>query len=400
MDAKPWESWVPGVLNNDQIKELLENDYILVDGDHDIDYSSIDLTLSDEGYEMKAGSIKPARENDGDYRGKFLGNPALSQKLEADGDGKYILKKGNTYLFCIQEKLNNLRETPIYGQATAKSSIGRLDVLARLIVNGMSYYEQFNPDELSEGKVEMFLEISPITFDIKVQKGVSLSQLRLFLCHPEDSLIRSKEICKYALHREAGNIDDNTLSVDLEETIISGSKTCALRAKNSEAIVIDLTQKKQINPEEYWDRMPIEKTFRLQIQKDLFYILRSKERLRLPSGIAVYCRAIDETIGEMRVHYAGFAHPFFGMDRSDGKKGTPLIFEVREHSFPVSLANDEKLAKLEFYRMSRDCEKVQSDDGEDQNKDYNEQELKLSKHFADWPDTEDTKGGKSPTKTI
>jgi len=129
---------------------------------------------------------------------------------------------------------------------------------------------------------------------------------------------------------------------------------------------------------------------RLLIQVGHFYIIRSKERLCLPKGIAVYARAIDETIGEMRVHYAGFAHPFFGKDRRDGKKGTPLIFEVREHSFPVSLRDDEKLARLEFYRLSEDSEmpskKVSQEKkvGEDEEDDYNEQELKLSKFFAPW----------------
>ena len=36
-----------------------------------------------------------------------------------------------------------------YGQATAKSSVGRLDVLARLIVDGMDHYEAFHPQAIS-----------------------------------------------------------------------------------------------------------------------------------------------------------------------------------------------------------------------------------------------------------
>lgn len=92
-------------------------------------------------------------------------------------------------------------------------------------------------------------------------------------------------------------------------------------------------------------------------------------------------KAMDETIGEMRVHYAGFAHPFFGKNRRTSPEGTPLMFEVREHSFPISLRDDEKLARLEFYRMSKDCEPPeQSDEGDD----YNEQELLLSKFFGPW----------------
>ena len=114
--------------------------------------------------------------------------------------------------------------------------------------------------------------------------------------------------------------------------------------------------------------------------------MRSKERLCLPEGIAVYCRAIDEAIGEMRIHYAGFAHPFFGKDRKDKIEGTPLIFEVRGHNINVNLVDDERLARLAFYRMSKDCKKPDPEDCKknDEENDYNEQELRLSKYFGFW----------------
>jgi dCTP deaminase len=100
--------------------------------------------------------------------------------------------------------------------------------------------------------------------------------------------------------------------------------------------------------------------------------------------VAAYCKAIDETIGEMRIHYAGFVHPFFGLDRTDGKRGTPLIFEVRGHDLDVNLIHRERLARLTFYRMSEDATKS----GEDspQQKEYNNQELKLSGYFGEWPE--------------
>jgi dCTP deaminase len=79
----------------------------------------------------------------------------------------------------------------------------------------------------------------------------------------------------------------------------------------------------------------------------------------------------------MRIHYAGFVHPFFGKDRSDEKVGTPLIFEVRGHDVGVILKDSEKLARLTFYRMSQDCKL-------DGKSDYGEQTLQLSKFFGPW----------------
>jgi deoxycytidine triphosphate deaminase len=119
------------------------------------------------------------------------------------------------------------------------------------------------------------------------------------------------------------------------------------------------------------------------LRKNAFHILRSKERISLPGGIAVYCRAIDETIGEMRIHYAGFAHPFFGRERKDKRTGTPLIFEVRGHDVKVTLTDGEKMARLIFYRMSEDC-KAPRDPKKRRKSGYEDQTLKLSGFFTLW----------------
>jgi len=389
--AEPWKEWIPGVLSKKQVEELcgqyIEN---VTDPANAIGYSSIDLTLSDEGYEMLTGSIKPAGIN---YRRTILENRDYAKKLDADNDGIFNLSRGKTYVFCLNEKLDKLRKTSIYGQATAKSSIGRVDVLARLIVDKMFHYEYFDPEKLPERHVEMFLEISPITFNVRVKEGISLSQLRLFYGHPQDSQKQGKELYKSVLFHEEGPVEDPMISVDLSETQIcsTGVSASAFGAKKQEN-PIDLWKHKskedRPDPVEYWEQLHVDERSRLSIKEGRFYIIRSKERLCLPKGIAVYARAIDETIGEMRVHYAGFAHPFFGKDRRDEKKGTPLMFEVREHSFPVSLRDEEKLARLEFYRMSEDYEPPKSNgrrEGEnDEDDDYNEQELLLSKFSSPW----------------
>ncbi len=388
--SKPWKGWIPGVLCKPQVQKLCEEDYIenvanwKDDENGQIDYSSIDLTLSDEGYEMVKGSVKPAGI---EYRRTILENDYYAKKLNADNDGIFNLSKGKTYVFCLNEKLDKLRKTSIYGQATAKSSIGRVDVLARLIVDKMFHYEYFDPEKLPEKHVEMFLEISPITFNVRVKKAISLSQLRLFYGHPKDSQKQGKELCESLLFHEEGPVEDPMISVDLSETQIcsTGVSASAFGAKEQEN-PIDLWKHKskedRPDPVEYWEQLHVDAKSRLSIKDGRFYIIRSKERLCLPKGIAVYARAIDETIGEMRVHYAGFAHPFFGKDRRDGKKGTPLMFEVREHSFPVSLRDEEKLARLEFYRMSEDYEPPESEDRREEESDvdddYNEQELLLS----------------------
>jgi len=392
--AQEPEYWLPGVLSKDQLKYLSREDFVqgivTSDIDKDIGYSSIDLHLSDEGWELIDGSIKPC---EGSYIG-ILKNEKLAKKLTPDEKHTFTLKKNKCYIFKLKEGVNPgpLSELNIFGQATAKSTIGRLDIIARLVVDGMQEYDQLDPEKIvKRARGDLYLEIIPISFNIRVKEDVAMSQLRFFKGNPNLSLINDKKFIKAILLEGDG---ESFLSVDLTNIeIAKGLKCASLRAvDNSEPI--DLWKKKsdeKPKPCEYWccDITNPENDNRLRIIQNEFYLLRSKERIYLPSGVAVSARAMDETLGEMRIHYAGFVHPFFGMKREDKKKGTPLIFEVRGHSVDVNLSNHERLAKLNFYRMSEVAkwEKKDEDPEKDPEKEkYNNQELTPSKYFGEWPD--------------
>jgi len=184
--------------------------------------------------------------------------------------------------------------------------------------------------------------------------------------------------------------------VDLQPTSISGHDVSAFWANRTEEsdAPIDLwehEEKERPLPITCWKFLSKDDYSRIKIAKTHFYIIRSKEKMSLPEGVAVYCRASDEKIGEMRIHYAGFVHPFFGTERQDGEIGTPLIFEVRGHDVDVSLKDGEKMAQLVFYRMSAPATRREepSSGGDVSAKKetrYNEQCLKLSKIFAPWPE--------------
>jgi len=377
----PWEEWIPGVLNKSQVQRLCNEGYITgVDtAGKAVDLSSIDLSLSDTAFEMKDGSVKPSGQFDYDH---LLQNAKLARKLEPGADGAYLLQSKATYVFKLQERLSRLVESSVHGQATAKSSIGRVDVLSRLIVDGMDTYESFDPDRLKGASGNMYVEITPITFHVKVKKGSPITQLRLFYGKPEDVEISSKELFKTVL--EGPGARDGSLTVHLENENWGGLPTAAFCARSEasidEAVPLWVDKGKEADPCKYW-RFQEAREGRLRIEKEQFYILRSKEKISVPPGIAIYCRASDETIGEMRIHYAGFVHPYFGLLRNDGTKGTPLIFEVRGHQVHVSLADGERMANLIFYRMSKDAERPETGDD-----DYGSQTLKLSKFFGKWPD--------------
>jgi len=69
-------------------------------------------------------------------------------------------------------------------------------VLARLIVDGMYNYEGFDDTMWEGGNGSMFLEVTPITFHVRVKEGSSLSQLRFFYGKPEQSIVRGRNCMK------------------------------------------------------------------------------------------------------------------------------------------------------------------------------------------------------------
>ena len=389
MSDHPWDDWIPGVLSESQLKTLCTKGYIKNAGQNvEPDRSSLDLHLTDEGYRMVRGSVKP-------FGSRYLStieNMKLVKQLKAEGDGTYVLQPKQTYLFRIAEQFGSFDRANFHGQATAKSSVGRVDVLARLIVDGMSRYEAFDQEALEKGDRDMYLEITPFSFPVRVKGGISLTQLRIFYCEPQAAEISSKELYRTLLKRKDGNeIREGYISVDVTETELWDGSYAAFSAKTDkksekfepislwkEGETEEEQEKAKPDPREYWEAKKGVRyggMDRFEIESGRFYILRSKETISLPPGVAVYCRANDETIGEMRIHYAGFVHPWFGYKREDGEKGTPLIFEVRGHDVRVSLGDDEKMCRLIFYRMSKDSRKPKKPPS------YGTQTLNLSQFF-------------------
>lgn len=388
MNQNPWRDWIPGVLSTEQMEELCEQDFLVNVSKDCIGYSSFDLAISEEGYELIEGAVKPSKISN--YL-RWLQEQDLVRRIQPTGDRIFHLEPRRTYLFKLRERFakgKELARAQIHGNATAKSSIGRLDVLARYILDGMGGYEEITPDGLDGGTGDMYLEVTPLTFQVLIGAGDLLSQLRLFYGKPDDVEIRGSEIKKTILRSyDSGSEIEGTLSVDLTPVPVGGLDAVAFSSKENptpiDMSVLTSKQKKGLNPCDYWLIEQASGRKRLIIKKDKFYILRSKERLWVPEGIAIYGRAMDETIGEMRIHYAGFVHPFFGTRRDDGKIGTPLIFEVRGHDINVVLKDGERMARLQFYRMSKDA--IFREKSEDQKRNYMNQELKLSGVFDAWP---------------
>lgn len=82
----------------------------------------------------------------------------------------------------------------------------------------------------------------------------------------------------------------------------------------------------------------------------------------------------DPSIGEFRIHYAGFFDPGFG----HGVGGTKAVLEVRAHEVPILLEDRQLVGKLVYHKMAQQPEKIY---GASIGSSYQKQGLTLSKQF-------------------
>jgi deoxycytidine triphosphate deaminase len=174
--------------------------------------------------------------------------------------------------------------------------------------------------------------------------------------------------------------DDILFPFRLDLTPDPITKCSAFRAKKDKKLPpINLDKKGSdrkgfYNPRKYWE--PIYwKNGAIILEPDYLYILRSKERLKIPAHLALECKSYTTEMGEWRIEYAGFAHPFFGRSRTNG---TPIIFEVRGHNVRTILTHEIPLGNVRFLRMSELAQETQETPS------YEMQELALSKCFKGW----------------
>jgi dCTP deaminase len=109
--------------------------------------------------------------------------------------------------------------------------------------------------------------------------------------------------------------------------------------------------------------------------------LASKEKIRVPPDYAAEMVPYDPSIGEFRVHYAGFFDPGFGYGLSD-VPGTLAVLEVRAHEVPILIEHGQIVGRLVYSPMVARPDKIY---GVQIGSSYQMQGLALSKQFKRWP---------------
>lgn len=324
--------------------------------------ASLDLRLGAWAYRVRA-SFLPGRRATVADRVKEL---ALHRMPLAEGA---VLETGCVYIVPLQERL--ALPKGVAAAANPKSSTGRLDIFTRVITD---HAQEF--DKVPEGyEGPLYAEISPRTFPILVREGSRLSQIRFRQGPPlaSDQLIRELHAREGLISSGEVNIDNGlALSVDLSALDTEGP--VGFRAKRH-AGLIDVDRKAALDVLDYWE--PIWPRGSLVLDPDQFYILASKEAVRVPPDHAAEMTPFNPLVGEFRVHYAGFFDPGFGHSSGHGE-GARAVLEVRSHEVPFILEDGQIIGRLVYEPLTEAPERVY---GQGIGSNYQRQGLKLSKHF-------------------
>jgi len=344
------------LLNNNNI--ILSNIVIK----NQIQPSSIDLTISEECYEINASFLS----NNKKVKDKLL-EFSLQKISLKEGS---ILKKNITYLIKLNEKLNLPKN--IFGKCNPKSSTGRLDIFCRTILDYCDEYEKI-PFEYNG---DIFLELTSRAFDIFLKAGDSLNQMRLI--NITNDYLNDKKLSQ--LHSNTPIVFDRDNKV-LEPIISSGLKIAvdlnqnnlitAYKAKKNTPVLI-FNQKHTHKVSDFWESIKNNNN-KLIILPGYFYILKSKQKIRIPKNMAAEMIPYDTSLGDFRVHYAGFFDPGFG-----DPNGSFAVLEVKTNEVSFNLEDGQNIAKLIFENLNKPTNITY---GKKIDSNYQNQGLALSKHF-------------------
>ena len=140
--------------------------------------------------------------------------------------------------------------------------------------------------------------------------------------------------------------------------------------------LIDLSRLRHYDPTEFWEPVFRSRRGSIILNPDDFYILASREQIRVPPDLAAEMVAYEPPIGEFRVHYAGFFDPGFGY--GEGINGTRGVLEVRSHEVPFLLEDGQIVARLVYERLLSPPARLY---GTGIGSSYQHQGLTLSKQF-------------------
>ncbi len=327
--------------------------------------ASLDLRLGPVAYRVRA-SFLPGKNSTVEEKLQDL----AMHKMDISNGG--VLERGCVYIVPLLECLALRKRTSAMGNP--KSSTGRLDVFTRLITDYGTEFDRVR----EQYKGPLYAEVSPRTFSVLVRKGTKLNQIRIRRGNPTSSDANMKRLQHE--HQLVESIDEDDIrngvpiSADVE-----GEKSAGIigyKAKSHTGL-IDLDRIGHYDVQDFWEPVRRPRRGGLVLDPADFYILASREFVKVPPAYAAEMIAYDTLVGEFRVHYAGFFDPGFGHPDAGGE-GSRAVLEVRSYEVPFVLEHGQIVGRLAYERLTALPSRLY---GSGVKSSYQRQGIALSKHF-------------------
>lgn len=336
--------------------------------------ASLDLRLGSRAYRLRSSFLP------GDSRVQDrLADLQVGPEIDLDDPNGAVLDPGHPYLIRLVETLRLPPDTR--ARANPRSSTGRLDIFTRVIADRGSQF-----DEVEAGyEGPLWLEVYSSTFTIAVRSGLALAQLRLSnalepltaaevrdLHEAEGLLFEPGTEPRAKVARPAIGNRGLLVSVGLP----AGDHHIGWRARHHTRL-LDLSKTNEYEALDFWEPVRAEAGGRLVLGPNDFYLLISREFVRIPPSVAAEMVAYDPTNGELRTHYAGFFDPGFGY--APNLHGTRAVLEVRAHDVPFMLEDGQPIARLAYEYMAEQPDRLYGDP--ETGSHFQRQGISLSRQF-------------------
>jgi dCTP deaminase len=328
--------------------------------------ASLDLRLGPVAYRVRA-SFLPGKGATVEQR---LDDLAM-HRMDISNGG--VLERGCVYIVPLLEGLSLRRRTSAMGNP--KSSTGRLDIFTRLITDYGTEFDRVR----EQYKGPLYAEVSPRTFSVLVRKGSRLSQIRIRRGNPpstDEAMRRLQEEQQVVGSTISEDEIRNGVPVSVDVRGEASEGLIGYKARNH-AGLIDIDNVQHYDVLDYWEPVHAPRRGGLILDPADFYILASREPVKVPPTHAAEMIAYDTLVGEFRVHYAGFFDPGFGHPDAGGE-GSRAVLEVRSYEVPFVLEHGQVVGRLTYERLTAQPHRLY---GSGVKSSYQRQGIALSKHF-------------------
>lgn len=359
---------VNGILTHRQIRGLVERGVVRPQSPlQPIQFqpTTLDLRLGPQALEIRAGFL-PAH---GTVEEQV--QSLLVARHDLTGEGA-VLRRGRLYLVRLLESLELPRE--LRARCNPRSSTGRIDVFTRTVVDR---HDRF--DDVPAGYAgPLWLEVVPRSFDVRVQQGQRLNQVRFLAGRalvPDERLLARVADDDLLPGAPPPAVHEASLLLGLSLQPDAPGTPIGWRARRT-APVLDLALDRGHAPDDFFEPVAPEADGTLLLQPEEFYILASAERLRIPPDLAAEMLPYDVGMGELRTNYAGFFDPGFGWGPGS-PRGARAVLEVRPHDVPFRVEHGQPIFRLQFSDTVEAADRLYGERGSA----YQDQGLALARYF-------------------